>query len=44
MLRKFFKQSSNNCEKCDLNNDGMITVRDAIKLIRMCTCSKCNCD
>lgn len=43
ILKHFLRQSSNNCEKCDLNNDGRITVRDVIKLLRMCTCPKCNC-
>jgi len=44
VLIKFLRQSSDNCEECDLNNDGRITIRDAIKLISICTCSKCNCD
>ena len=43
ILKQFLRQSSDNCEECDLDNDGRITVRDAIKLISMCTCPKCHC-
>ena len=44
ILKQFLRQSSDNCEECDLNNDGRITIRDARKLISMCTCANCNCD
>ena len=44
VLQQFIRQSSDNCEACDLDNDGTITVRDARKLISMCTCANCNCE
>nr|WP_320014849.1 CotH kinase family protein [uncultured Desulfobacter sp.] len=44
ILKQFFRQSSDNCEECDLDNDGIITIRDARTLISMCTCTNCNCD
>ena len=37
-------QPASTCPKCDIDEDGIITVLDARKLVRMCTCPRCLCD
>ncbi len=44
VLKQYIRQLSETCEECDLDGDGSISVRDARKLISLCTCSGCSCD
>jgi len=37
-------EPANVCPECDIDGDGIITVRDARKLVKICTCPGCACD
>lgn len=32
------------CPECDIDGDGVITILDARKLVKMCTCPRCLCE
>ena len=32
------------CPECDIDGDGVITILDARKLVKMCTCPRCFCE
>jgi hypothetical protein len=43
LVKGFLRQPASACPECDIDGDGAITVRDARKLVNMCTCSRCAC-
>ena len=44
LLKIYRNQPASACPKCDIDGDGVITVLDARKLVRMCDCPRCLCD
>jgi hypothetical protein len=40
-LLSFRNQPASKCPECDIDEDGMITVLDARKLVLMCTRPRC---
>lgn len=43
ILRSYLREDASVYPECDLNGDGTITIKDARKLVTICTCSKCVC-
>jgi len=43
IIQLYRNQPASVCPKCDIDEDGTITVLDARKIILMCTCSRCIC-
>ncbi len=43
IIRSFLNKPASECEECDMDSDGKITVLDARKLTQLCTCSGCVC-
>ena len=41
IVRKHMRQPVENCPNCDIDGDGRITIRDARKMVGMCTRPKC---
>ena len=44
IIRVHRGQPASVCPECDIDSDGVITVRDARKLVKMCTRPRCRCD
>ncbi len=44
IIRVHRGQQASVCPECDIDGDGVITVRDARKLVKMCTRPRCRCD
>lgn len=42
-MRDYLRQPAESCPECDIDGDGVITIRDARKLARMCDCPRCRC-
>ena len=43
IIRTYLRQPASVFPECDIDGDGTITVLDARKVIRMCTCPSCHC-
>ncbi len=41
IIREYLRQPAENCPNCDIDGDGSITIRDARKIVRMCTRERC---
>ena len=41
VIKTYRNQPATACPECDIDGDGTITVLDARKLVRLCTCSRC---
>lgn len=41
IIRKHLRQPAENCPNCDIDGDGRITIRDARKVVGMCTRPRC---
>ena len=44
IIKSYRNQPSAICPNCDIDGDGTITIRDARKLVKMCTCTRCRCE
>ena len=42
-MRNFLRQPADACPECDIDGDGMISIRDARQLMLMCDYSGCRC-
>lgn len=41
IIREHLRQPVESCPNCDIDGDGSITIRDARKIVRMCTRKRC---
>ena len=44
IIRLHLNQSADECFDCDIDGDGVITILDARKLVRLCTRLRCACE
>ena len=44
IIRSHLNQSADECPDCDIDGNGVVTILDARKLVKMCTCPRCLCE